>query len=116
DLARSLVGAPPRVPLPERLARHVAHWRFRWGLGPAPPELVPHTLHPSGVAADRLRGEGWAAGVANEEAWVAAHDVGARATMSPPRRQESALGVAGAGVAGAAAGTALLLRRWLRRR
>ena len=45
-----------------------------------------------------------------------AHDVGAWATMSPRRRQAIALGVAGAGLAGAAAGTALLLRRWLRRR
>src|SRR5690606_34542115 len=33
DLARSLAGAPPRVPVPERLASRVAHWRFRWGLG-----------------------------------------------------------------------------------
>src|SRR5690606_11526388 len=115
-LARSLVGAPPRVPLPERLARHVAHWRFRWGLGPTPPELVPYTLHPWVVAADRLRAEGWTADVSNEEACVEAHDVGAWATMSPRRRQEIALGVAGAGLAGAAAGTALLLRRWLRRR
>ncbi|MFS8585799.1 MAG: NAD-dependent epimerase/dehydratase family protein [Acidimicrobiia bacterium] len=116
DLARSLIGAPPRVPLPERLARHVAHWRFRWGLGPTPPELVPYTLHPWVVAADRLRAEGWTAEVSNEEACVEAHDVGAWATMSPRRRQEIALGVAGAGLAGAAAGTALLLRRWLRRR
>jgi nucleoside-diphosphate-sugar epimerase len=113
DLVRSLIGAPVKVPLPERVASRLAHWRFRWGLGPTPPELVPYTLHPWVVAGDRLRAHGWAPRVSNEEACVEAHEVGAWATMSPRRRQEIALGVAGAGLVGVAAGAAVAVRRWL---
>lgn len=114
DLVRSLIGAPVKVPLPERAAGRLAHWRFRWGLGPTPPALVPYTLHPWVVAADRLRAEGWAPVVSNEEACVEAHEVGAWATMSPRRRQEIALGAAGVGVIGLLTGVVLGVRRWLR--
>ena len=114
DLVRSLIGAPVKVPLPERVAARLAHWRFRWGLGPTPPELVPYTLHPWVVASDRLRAHGWAPRVSNEEACVEAHEVGAWATMSPRRRQEIALGAAGVGLAGVAAGAVVAIRRWLR--
>ena len=115
DRVRSLMGAPPRVPLPERVASRLVGWGFRWGLGATPPELVPYTRHPWVVAADRLRAEGWVPALSNEEVCVEAHEVGAWATMSPRRRQEIALGVAGVGVAGVAAGAALAIRRWLRR-
>jgi nucleoside-diphosphate-sugar epimerase len=115
DQARSLIGAPPRVPLPERVADRVLHWGFRWGLGPTPPELAAHTLHPWVVAGDRLRAEGWAPQMTNEEACVEAHEVGAWATMSPRRRQEIALGVMGVGIAGVVVGAVLAVRRWLRR-
>jgi nucleoside-diphosphate-sugar epimerase len=114
DEVRSLIGAPPRVPLPERVVGRVWRWGFRWGLGPTPPELVPYTLHPWVVAADRLRAEGWEAHVSNEEACVEAHDVGAWATMSPRRRQELALTGAGVGLAGMVVGAVVLVRRWLR--
>lgn len=114
DLVRSLIGAPPKVPLPERVASRLLHWRFRWGLGPTPPELVPYTLHPWVIAADRLRAAGWTPAVSNEEACVAAHDVGAWATMSPRRRQEIALTAAGVGVVGVLVGAAVAVRRWLR--
>jgi nucleoside-diphosphate-sugar epimerase len=115
DQVRSLIGAPPKVPLPERAASRLVRWGFRWGLGPTPPELVPYTLHPWVVASDRLRAHGWAPTVSNEEACVEAHDVGAWATMSPRRRQEVALAVAGVGIAGLMVGLALAIRRWLRR-
>jgi nucleoside-diphosphate-sugar epimerase len=114
DQLRSLIGAPPRVPLPERVVGRVWRWGFRWGLGPTPPELVPYTLHPWVVAADRLRAEGWTPQVSNEEACVEAHDVGAWVTMSPRRRQEIALTGAGVGLVGLVAGAAVLVRRWLR--
>ncbi len=114
DQVRSLIGAPPKVPLPERAASRLVRWGFRWGLGPTPPELVPYTLHPWVVAADRLRAQGWEPRVSNEEACVEAHDVGAWATMSPRRRQEVALGVAGVGIVGLAVGGVLAVRRWLR--
>ncbi|HEY8547444.1 MAG TPA: NAD-dependent epimerase/dehydratase family protein [Acidimicrobiales bacterium] len=112
---RSLTGAPPRVRLPEQLAHRFADWRFRSGLGPTPPELVPYTLHPWVVACDGLRAAGWRATMTSEEAAVESHDVGPWATLSPRRRQEVALGVAGVGLAGLAAGGAWALRRWLAR-
>ena len=115
DEVRALTGSGPRVRLPDRLAARVATLRFRSGLGPTPPELVPYTLHPWLVANDRLRAEGYAPQVTNEEACVDAHEVGPWATMSPRRRQEIALGVAGTALAGALAGGALALRRFLKR-
>lgn len=114
DEVRSLTGAGPRIRLPERVAARLVQWRFRWGLGPTPSELVPYTLHPWVVANDRLRAQGWAATFSNEEACVESHEVGPWATMSPRRRQELALGAAGAAIAAAAVGGGLLLRRWLR--
>jgi nucleoside-diphosphate-sugar epimerase len=116
DEVRSLTGAPPKVPLPERVAGRLVTWGFRWGIGPTPPELVPYTLHPWVVANDRLKAQGWSARVTNEEACVEAHEAGPWATMSPRRRQELALGVAGAGIVGLVTGAGLLVRRWLRRR
>jgi nucleoside-diphosphate-sugar epimerase len=114
DEVRSLTGAPPKVPLPERLAGRLVRWGFRWGLGPTPPELVPYTLHPWTIANDRLRAQGWSPTVTNEEACVEAFEAGAWATMSPRRRQEIALGVAGAGLAAVAAGGVLAVRRLFR--
>jgi nucleoside-diphosphate-sugar epimerase len=115
EQVRSLVGVPPKVPLPERIASRVLRWGFRWGLGPTPPELVPYVLHPWVVAADRLRAEGWTPAVSNEEACVDAHEAGPWATLSPRRRQEIALGAAGVGLVGAVAGAIVAIRRMLRR-
>jgi UDP-glucose 4-epimerase len=112
DEVRALVGAPPKVPLPTRLAR----WVFRSGLGPTPPELVPYALHPWVVASDRLRAHGWRPEVTNEEACVEAHEVGAWATLSPQRRQEIALGVAAAALVGVVVAAVFGIRRALRRR
>lgn len=111
DQVRSLVGVPPKVPLPERVASRV----LRWGLGPTPPALVPYTLNPWVVATDRLRAEGWTPATSNEEACVEAHEAGPWATLSPRRRQEIALGVAAVGLVGAAAGAVVLVRRLVRR-
>jgi nucleoside-diphosphate-sugar epimerase len=113
DEVRSLTGVGPRVRLPEQLADRFARWRFRSGLGPTPPELVPYTLYPWVVASDALRSAGWTSQTSSEEAWVESHEAGPWATLSPRRRQELALGVAGVGVAGAAAGAAWAVRRWL---
>ena len=115
DEVRSLTGAGPKVRLPERLADRLTRWRFRSGLGPTPPELMPYTLHPWVVANDGLRAAGWTPKTTNEEACLETHEAGPWATMSPRRRQELALGVAGVGVAGLVTGTTLALRRWLRR-
>jgi nucleoside-diphosphate-sugar epimerase len=114
DQVRSLAGVPVKVPLPRRVASRLLRWRFRVGLGSTPPELLPYVQHPWVVASDRLRAEGWAATVSNEEACVEAHEVGAWATLSPRRRQEIALGVAGAGLLAVVAGAVLAVRRWWR--
>ena len=113
DEVRSLTGVGPRVRLPEQLADRFARWRFRSGLGPTPPELVPYTLHSWVVASDALRSAGWTPATSSEEAWVESHEAGPWATLSPRRRQELALGVAGVSVAGAAVGAAWAVRRWL---
>jgi nucleoside-diphosphate-sugar epimerase len=116
DEVRSLTGAPPKVPLPERVAGRLVRWGFRWGLGPTPPELVAYTLHPWTIANDRLRAHGWSPTVTNEEACVEAFEAGAWATMSPRRRQEIALGLAGAGLAAVTTCSVLVARRLLRTR
>jgi nucleoside-diphosphate-sugar epimerase len=111
DEVRALAGGGPRLRLPERAARRFAAWRWRWGFAAPPPELVPYTLHPWVVANDRLRADGWTPRTTNEEAFVEAHEAGPWATLSPRRRQEVALGAAGALLAGAAAGAVALVRR-----
>ena len=111
DTVRALAGGAPPVRLPERLALRVAGARWRWGLASTPPELLPFTVHPWVIANDRLRADGWVPASSNEEAYVAAHQGGPWATMSPRRRQEAALGVAGAGVLAAVGGAVALLRR-----
>lgn len=116
DEVRSLTGAGPKVRLPERVADRFATWRFRSGLGPTPPELVPYTLYPWVVANDRLRGAGWIPEVTNEVACVEAHEARPWATISPRRRQEIALGVAATGIAATTVGAGLLVRRFLRHR
>lgn len=111
ETVRALAGGVPRLRLPERLAVRVTGLRWRWGMAETPPELLPYTLHPWVVANDRLEADGWAPASSNEEAFVAAHRAGPWATMSPRRRQELALGVAGTSVVGLVAGAIGLVRR-----
>ena len=89
--------------LPERLALRLAGLRWRWRLAPTPPSLLPFTVHPWVVANDRLKADGWEPARSNEEAYVGAHRAGPWATLSPRRRQELALGAAGAALVGGAA-------------
>ena len=116
DEVRSLTGAPLKVTVPERVAGRLVRWGFRWDLGQTPPELVAYTLHPWTIANDRLRAHGWSPTVTNEEACVEAFEAGPWATMSPRRRQEITLGLAGAGLAAVATGAVLVARRLLRSR
>lgn len=111
DTVRALAGGPPRVRLPERVAVRLARLRWRWGLAPTPPELLPYTVHSWVIANDRLRADGWEPSSTNEEAYVGAHRAGPWATLSPRRRQELSLGVAGVAVVGGLAGVARALRR-----
>lgn len=95
ETLRALAGGAPRVRLPERLAIRIAGVRWKWGLAPTPPELLPYTVHPWVIANDRLKADGWTPAFSNEEAYVGAHHAGPWATLSPRRRQEAALGAVG---------------------
>lgn len=112
DTTRELAGGVPRIRLPERLALRVARLRWRWGIASTPPGLLPYTVHPWVVANDRLRAQGWEPVASNEEAYVASHRAGPWSTLSPSRRQELALGIAGGAVVlGVLAGVTLVRRR-----
>ena len=111
DQVRALAGPLPRPRLPERAAARVAAWGWKLRLGPIPPGLLAHTLHPWVVANDRLRAAGWRPAHSNEEAFVAGHPPSPWADLSPKRRQELALAGAGVVVAGVAAAAVALVRR-----
>jgi UDP-glucose 4-epimerase len=114
DALRALQGGP-RVRLPGRVAERVASWRFRAGMSPTPPGLLPWTTAPWVVASDRLRAAGWSAGHSNEEAFVAGHRPSPWATVSPRRRQEIALGASAAVAALVVTAATVAIRRRLRR-
>jgi hypothetical protein len=107
---RALQGGP-RVRLPERIAERIARLRWRAGMSPTPPGVLPWTCHPWVVASDRLRAHGWTSEHTNEEAFVAGHRPSPWSTVSPQRRQELALGGSLVLAAGAAAGAWLGIRR-----
>jgi hypothetical protein len=81
-------------------------------LAPTPPGFVPFVTEPWVVANDRLRQLGWEPSMGNDEAFVAGHGAAPWAQISPQRRQELALGVAGTVlVVGGVAATAAVRRR-----
>lgn len=83
------------VPLPDRVAATAERWAWRLGWGGAPAPAVPYLVHPWVVANDRLEATGWSPAHTNEEALVAARKGSWWRELSPKRRQELALGVAG---------------------
>ncbi|WP_195210466.1 NAD-dependent epimerase/dehydratase family protein [Actinomarinicola tropica] len=110
DRMRAFATLPqPRVPV--WVADQVARWRWRLGLTATPPEILPWTIHPWVVANDRLRAEGWTPAHSNEEAYVMCTEPGPLDTLSPKRRQEIALAVAGGALVAAGAGVAAVVRR-----
>jgi nucleoside-diphosphate-sugar epimerase len=113
---RSLSGKVPRVPLSEEQAGHFANVRWRSGLAPTPPGLVPYTVHSWVVANDRLKAAGWEPRHTNEEAYVSANAARPWAMMNSRRRQQLALGVTGAALAAAAAAGAVAVAHVRKRR
>jgi nucleoside-diphosphate-sugar epimerase len=112
---RALAGPRSRLRLPERVASKVASWRWRLGLTPTPPDVLPYTVHPWVVANDRLRATGWVPENSNEETFVAGHPAGPFAELSSRRRQELALGAVGVAAIGLVATIVALVIRSRRR-
>lgn len=113
DQMREFATLPrPRVPV--WVADQVVQWRWRLGLSRTPPEILPWTIHPWVIANDKLRAEGWTPQHSNEEAYVLGTAPGPLETLSPKRRQELALAVAGGAIVAAGAGVAALVRHHLR--
>lgn len=115
DSLADLEGPKPRLRVPSWAARAIAAARWRFGVSPVPPGVVPYTSHSWVVSNDRIKGLGWRADHSNEEAWVVSHEPGPLDRMPARRRQELALVVSILGVVGAIAAAVLLVRR-LRRR
>lgn len=115
DGLSDLEGPLPRLRVPAWAARIAAGMRWRAGLSPTPPGVVPYTTNPWVVSNDRLRSLGWRAEYSNEEAWVVSHEPGPLDRMPARRRQELALGAAAAAIVAALAAAAYLVFR-LRRR
>ncbi len=110
DQVQALAGVP-RLRVPDAVVQKLASARWKLGLSSTPPGLLPYTIHPWVIANDRLKAAGWSPTSTNEEAYVAGHRPTPWATVSPQRRQELALGAAGAALVAAAAGTVALIRR-----
>jgi nucleoside-diphosphate-sugar epimerase len=99
------------LPLPDRVAAVAERWAWRFGWGGAPAPAVPYLVHPWVVANDKLTATGWRPVHTNEEALVAARKGSWWRELSPKRRQELALSVAGGVGVAAAAATVLGVRR-----
>jgi nucleoside-diphosphate-sugar epimerase len=89
---RSLWGMAPRLRLPDRIAEVVADLRWRFQRGPIPPGLRPYVRSPWLVSNGKLRAEGWAPTVTNEQTFVEGTDEKWWTILTPKRKQEIALG------------------------
>ena len=92
ERVRALAGAVPRLKLPDRMTEVIGNLRWRFQRGPIPPGLRSYTRWPWLVANDRLKAEGWAPTVTNEQAYVEGTEAKWWTMVSPKRRQEIALG------------------------
>ncbi len=111
----ALRGTPDTpLRLPGFLVTAVSEGRRRMG-ATTHPGLTPYLQYSWVVAGDRLRAIGWTPEYTNEEAYVVGHRPGRLDGITAKRRQELALGVAGAAVAGGAVGLGALAS-WLFRR
>lgn len=111
DNLHDLEGPRPRVRVPSWAARALAALRWRFGVAPVPPGVVPYTSHSWVVSNDRMRQLGWAPSYSNEEAWVVSHDPGPLDRMPARRRQELALVIAVVGIVGVLVAVVVLVRR-----
>lgn len=101
-----------------RLPQQLSEWRHRLAKSLADRSLLdglePYVTWPWVVANDKLRSEGWTPSFSNEEAYVAGTPPPLLAFIKPQRRQELALGLAGAAGAAALGAAVWALRRTMR--
>lgn len=116
DQVRALSGQRFRLPLPDRFADVVGALRWRFQRGPIPPGLGSYTREPWIVANDKLRAEGWAPTVTNEQAYVEGTEGKWWTMVTPKRRQEIALGGMIGGIVAATVIGVVIGRRWWHRR
>ena len=109
---RGRPDTPVRAPAVVNTA--IADARRRFGAA-THPGLTPYLQHPWVVANDKLKALGWKPDFSNEEAYVSGHSPSRLDGLTAKRRQELALGAAGAilsaGVIGTAAITSWVIRR-----
>ena len=108
---RSLWGMAPRLRLPDRVAEVVGDLRWRFQRGPIPPGLRPYVRSPWLVSNGRLRAEGWAPTVTNEQSFVEGTEAKWWTMLTPKRRQELALGGMITTIAAVLIGVVVWLRR-----
>jgi nucleoside-diphosphate-sugar epimerase len=109
---RSLSGRAPRLPIPSAVADEIVRFSWNKGIVATPPGIVQYATEPWVVSNDRLRKLGWEPSWSNVEAYVDSFDPRPWAMLNAKRRQQIALGGAGVGLAGVAAATRLISRRW----
>jgi nucleoside-diphosphate-sugar epimerase len=116
ERVRALAGAVPRLKLPDWMTEVIGNMRWRFQRGPIPPGLRSYTRWPWLVANDRLKSEGWAPTVTNEQAYVEGTEAKWWTMVTPKRRQEITLGGLGAVLLAVGVGIWRGVRRTQRRR
>jgi len=99
---RGVPDTPVRVP--GAVITAVSDARRRLGAA-THPGLTPYLQHPWVVANDKLKALGWQPEFSNEEAYVAGYQPSRFDGVTAKRRQELALGAAGAAIAAGVVGT-----------
>lgn len=115
ETARALSAAGVPVALPDRLASLMERAAHALRIGGVDRSAAPYRLHPWVVANDRLRATGWSPAYTAEEAFVACRKGSWWRELSPNRRQQVALGVAGGALAAIASAAGALVVRASRR-
>lgn len=109
---RSLSGRAPRLPIPSQVADEIVRFSWNRGIAATPPGIMHYATEPWVVSNDRLRQLGWEPSWSNVEAYVDSFDPRPWAMLNAKRRQQIALGGAGAGIAAVAAVGRVLAHRW----
>jgi nucleoside-diphosphate-sugar epimerase len=110
DALAELAGPVGRLHLPSGWVARARDLRARMGVGGVTAG-EGYTSEPWVVANDRLRATGWEPRHRNDEVYVEADPGGPLATVSPRRRQEISLAVAGLSLVGLVGGVVALVRR-----